>query len=178
MWKVSIFFTATASPVLARRSGVRWRRRSPQQTLQRGNRGFIKLRAVFPQGVTPRAFTLSRISLTVRVMLSERRSPGALTAGVVAPQYSYSSNDCVKAHGDHSIIFSIGRTRLNWHPALSVFPSFPRTGFRADHVHRYALLITRQRQNGWASAPGSRAMTSSRRSVGACIRCILIRAPG
>ncbi len=154
------------SPVLARRSGVRWRRRSLSRHLQRGNRGFIKLRAVFTRASSPRVFTLSRISLTVRVSFQKRRSPGALTAGVVAPQYAIPVNDCVKAHGDHSIIFSMAGPGLNWHPTLSVFPSFPRKGFATHHVHRYALLVTRQRQMVGRSAPGSRAMTSSRRSVG------------
>ncbi len=91
VWKVSIFFTATAIACFTRRSGVRWRRRFPQQTPSARNRGFIKLRAVFPQGIIATHFTLSRISLTVRVMLSEAEIAGALTAGVVAPQYSYSS---------------------------------------------------------------------------------------
>ncbi len=91
VWKVSIFFTATVIACFSRRSGVRWLQRSPQQTPSARYRGFIKLRAVFPQGLIATRFPLSRISLTVRVMLSEAEIAGALTAGVVAPQYSYSS---------------------------------------------------------------------------------------
>ncbi len=67
VWKVSIFFTATAIACFS--SSLRRSLAAAiliSRHLQRGNRGFIKLRAVFTQASSPRVFTLSRISLTVR----------------------------------------------------------------------------------------------------------------
>lgn len=110
--------------------------------LQRGDGGFIKLRAVFAQRRVAVGFDVIQISVTVLLMLSEAEIAGRVKScccwSALQPFQSMIVLKlmivfpCVSRDrlADYSIIFSIGSTRMSWRPAPSVFPWSPRTGFR------------------------------------------------
>lgn len=132
VWKVSMFFTATAIACFSsslRRSlaaAISSADTFSAVTVVLSNFALYSRRAS-----SPRAFTLSRISLTVRVMLSEAEIAGRINSWRCSSAVQlFQSMIVLKLMAITPSSSQSAGPELNWHPALSVFPSFPRTGFR------------------------------------------------
>ena len=85
----------------------------------------------------------------MRVMLSEAELPGASAARAVARRLGIPVDDCVKAHGRYSIIFSIGSTRMELAPSAFSFSMVSQNRVSLLTMCIATLLVARQRQNGW-----------------------------
>ena len=132
VWKVSIFFTATAIACFSsslRRSlaaAISSADTFSAVTVVLSNFALYSRRAS-----SPRAFTLSRISLTVRVMLSEAEIAGRINSWRCCSAVQlFQSMIVLKLMAITPSSSQSAGPELNWHPALSVFPLFPKTGFR------------------------------------------------
>ncbi len=176
MWKVSILRTAACiacfSSVAQATTGLL---DFFLGDAQRADLGFIKLRAVFTQRPVAVIFDVLKDL--------GHRTADAFRGGKVAGRIS-SSRCCSGLQLFQSIRVlklmaitpsssQLAAPELSWHRALSVFPSFQ---------NRVSLLTMCMATRCWSpasgrmvgrSAPGSRAITSSRRSLGACIMMYL-----